>query len=474
MNFTQKITLLGAHLLCGAWPLLAQTPKDSVATPPPSPKPAAKPVPELKFKFNSEGTLYAKLGFGSQLWTRVIENNPGTMVNGVPQATTYDVGIRRMRIFATMHLSTRYLLYIQMGTNNQSFISGGGTGTGTNGAGKKAPFFFHDVYNQFTIVPALNEQTQKANPFVLYSGIGLHSWNGVSRLSSASAWRLLTLDTPVFNFNTIEVSDQFSRQFGIFAHGEWNRFLFRFNANKPFATNLKPTVGGGAVDNNQGGKPSFAGYVDYQFLDKETRQNPFTTSSYLGKKKMLNVGAGFYTNQDGTMSQPTADQTRSHDIKIWAADLFMELPFGKKSNPMSFNLYSVLYNYNFGPNYLRTTAVMNAGVADPNFKGAIAKEGFGNAKYLLGTGKVWYTQAGLLLPKFSEKVRLQPYVTYAVKNLDALAQKGTFYDLGTNFLIDGHNAKISVQYSNRPLYSVENNRVFKRAGEVLTCVQLHF
>lgn len=467
-----KIFLSGI-LVVASGNLQAQEIKDSVNVVTEKPVVKTKSLGDLKIKFNEDGSKYLKFGFWNQTWIRMIENNPGTAVNGVAQETTYDAGIRRMRITATVQLSPRYLMFVQMGMNNQSFISGGGSGTGGNGAGKKPTFFFHDAYNEFAIAPTVNLETKKANDFSVYLGLGLHSWNGVSRLTNASSNRMLTADLPVFNFNTIEISDQFGRQMGVFAHGAYKKLGYRVNVNKPFATNLVPTVGGSAVDNNQSGKLSYAGYFDYQFFEKENRTTSFLAGTYLGEKKLLNIGAGFYSTKEGTLTQPETGVFESYNIAILGVDVFAELPVGPKDKNMSLSIYSAFYDYDFGPNYIRTSGLMNPGTMDPTFTGTVASQGFGNAKYLLGTGQIWYTQAGFLLPKFSEKVRIQPYATYTLKKLEALSQNGSYYDIGTNILLDGQNAKISLQYSSRPLYEGVTNTVFKRAGEFIASFQIY-
>jgi hypothetical protein len=43
------------------------------------------------------------------------------------------------------------------------------------------------------------------------------------------------------------------------------------------------------------------------------------------------------------------------------------MPIGKKENKMAVTAYSVLYDYDFGPNYLRV-GIMNIGSVDPNFR----------------------------------------------------------------------------------------------------------
>lgn len=426
---------------------------------------------ELKLNLDPSGEKNIKFGLSSQIWLRALENNPGTAVNNVPQDLTYDAGIRRMRITVNAQLTNSYSIFLQAGINNQSFISGGGTGTGANGQGKKPQIFFMDAYNELAIVPRVNKDIKQTNKNHLYVGAGLHSWSGISRLTNASTTKILTADLPVFNFPNIEVSDQFSRQFGVFAHGEFNKFNYRVAVNKPFATNKQPAVGE-IVDNNQSGKLSFAGYGMYQFFDKENTSLSFLPGTYLGSKKVFNIGAGIYSTKDAVLAQPAQGVYESYDNLMVGVDAFLDLPVGPQSKEMSLSVYSVFYNYDFGPNYLRTNGIMNPGTKDPNYTGPVAVEGYGNAKYLLGTGQLWYTQAGFVLPKFSNKVKVQPFATYSLKNLDALNEIAHFYDLGANLFILSQNAKVAYQYSSRPLYDALSKEVFTRRGEHVLTLQI--
>jgi len=426
---------------------------------------------ELKINLNETGDKNLKFGLSSQIWLRSLENNPGTLVNNVPQENTMDAGIRRMRITMNAQLSNFYSIYLQFGINNQSFISGGGTGTGANGQGKKPQMFFMDAYNELAIVPRKDATTKNENKNHLYIGAGLHSWAGISRITNASTTKLLTADLPVFNFPNIEVSDQFARQFGLFAHGEFNQFNYRISVNKPFATNKIPGVGE-IVDNNQSGKLSFAGYGMYQFFDKENTSLSFLPGTYLGSKKVFNIGAGFYTTKDATLAQPEIGVFESYDNTMLGIDAFLDMPIGPKKNEMSISLYSVFYKYDFGKNYLRTNGIMNPGIKDPNFDGQVAVEGFGNAKYLLGTGNLWYTQAGFVLPKFSNQFKVQPFASYSLKDLDGLNEIAHFYDLGANLFLYAQNAKIAYQYSSRPLFDATTKEVFTRRGEHILTLQI--
>ena len=426
---------------------------------------------ELKINLDPSGEKSLKFGLSSQVWLRSLENNPGTAVNGVPQDKTYDAGLRRMRLTMNAQLSNYYSIFVQLGINNQSFISGGGTGTGANGQGKKPQIFFMDAYNELAIVPRVNASTKKANKNHLYIGAGLHGWSGISRMTNASTTKLLTADLPVFNFPNIEVSDQFSRQLGLFIHGEYDKFNYRASVNKPFATNKQPNVGE-IVDNNQAGKLSFAGYGMYQFFDKENTSTSFLAGTYLGSKKIFNIGAGFYTTSSATLSQPEAGVYKAYDNTMIGLDAFLDMPIGLKSKEMSISFYTAFYNYNYGPNYLRTNGIMNPGTKDASYVGPVAVEGFGNAKYLLGTGNMWYTQAGFVLPKFSEKFKIQPFASYTLKNLEGLNENAHFYDLGANLFILSQNAKLAYQYSSRPLFEADSKEVFKRRGEHILTLQI--
>ena len=428
---------------------------------------------DLNIKLDDSGERFLKFNLNSQVWLRSIENNPGTLVNDIEQKNTYDAGLRRMRIAMQAQISSAYQIYVQIGINNQSFNSGGGAGTGANGQGKKPPIFFMDAYNELAIIPQKDFTTKKENNFNLYVGAGLHGYNGISRLSNASTAKILMVDLPIFNYPNIEVSDQFARQLGVFVRGEYNKINYRFSVNKPFATNNQPKVGQ-IVDNNQEGKLSYNGYVMYNFFEKESSSTAFFPGFYLGTKKIFNIGAGFYTTNNATLAQPEEGVYKFYNQSVLSADIFADLPIGLKSKEMSLTFYSAFYKFDFGKNYLRNTGIMNPGTIDSNYNGLIAMEGAGNGRNLLGTGNVWFTQAGFTLPKFNDKVKLQPFAAYTLKDLNGLNQIGHFYDFGANLFILSQSAKISYQYSSRPLFDQENKKVFDRKGEHLLMLQLSF
>ena len=430
----------------------------------------------LKFNLNTEGSKYMRFIAWNQIWARSSELNPGTMIGEQGATKQEDIGLRRLRILAYAQISPRYMIVTHIGINNQTFINGGAAGsqnTGGYGAGKKPGLFFHDAWNEYAVVlPKENK------PFSLSVGAGLHYYMGLSRMTMSSTLNYMTIDAPIFNWPLIENSDQFARQMGIFVKGKYNRLEYRMSINKPFATNVTPVNVTDpnvavAVDNNNNARWSKAGYFEYQFFDKESNLLPFKVGTYLGTKKMFNIGAGFYTAPSGTKTSVNG-VTERHDIKLFSGDVFLDLPVGDKAKKAAITAYSVLYDYDFGPNYLRNIGIMNEGVADNTYTGTRALAGPGNLQPMVGSGTIWYTQAGYLIPNKDEKpkVRVQPFAAYTYKDFDALKKASSQFDIGTNFFLDGHHAKITAQYSTRPVYTAVD-KIDSYKGEILVQLQIY-
>lgn len=430
----------------------------------------------LKFNLNEDGTKYLRALAWNQIWLRSSEMNPGTSINGEEATTSTDIGNRRLRILLHAQLSKRYMIVTHFGINNQTFTNGGAAGTagtGGYGQGKKPGMFFHDAWNEYAVI-----LPQAEKKFSMSIGGGLHYYMGLSRMTMSSTLNYLAIDAPIFNWPLIENSDQFARQMGLFAKGKYGKFEYRLSYNKPYATNNAPVDvtsadAAVAVDNSGNTKWSKAGYFEYQFLDTEANLLPYKVGSYLGTKKVFNIGAGFYNAPDGTRTSVNS-VVGKHDITLLAADAFVDMPIGKKENKMALTAYSVFYDYDFGPNYLRNLGIMNVGTLDPNFTGQTALAGAGNLQPMIGSGNIWYTQAGVLLPNSAEKpkVRIQPFGAYTYKNFDALEKSSNQFDIGANFFIDGHHAKITTQYSTRPVY-VGADDIDGMKGEFIVQLQIY-
>lgn len=418
----------------------------------------------MKLDLNQDGSKFVRFITWHQFWITNNENNPGTKdINGNPQSDATDIALRRSRFLVYSQISPRFLILSHWGINNQSFVNGGSAGTLGTGAsatgqgGKRATLYIHDAWSEFAVVKSK-----------LHVGTGIHYWNGVSRLSSASTLNFMTMDAPIFNWYNIEATDQFARQFGVYAKGQLDRLDYRVAINKPFANGVAPTKSGlkadGIAVNVLNEKAAISGYFNWMFKDKENNTLPFFVGTYLGKKEVLNVGAGFYTQAQamGSARLNGADTiVERHNQTCLGIDLFWDKPINKTKGT-AFSLYSVYYNYNFGPKYLRNIGILNlhtnAVPTSESFNGA------GNAQPTIGTGSIWYTQFGYKLANMKNGSSFMPYVTTTFKSFERIGTPSLQYDLGLNYFISNHNAKITLQYTNRPIYQTNTTGDINRNG----------
>lgn len=378
----------------------------------------------LKYRFDEQSTL--SFHFGTQVWARYMDPNPGSIdVDGAPVDAYYDFGLRRTRIsMYASFLEDKFVVYTQLGMNGQSFSSV-----------KSPQIYFHDVWSAFNLVRGK-----------LYAGMGLHGWSGVSRLGSVSYNKNIMLDHPGFGLPNLGKTDQAGRQIGAFIKGNLAGFNYRFSLDKPFVADESSAMGIDQSAYFPTSRMAYKGYVFYSFLDQEIFKSSYIGLSYLGSKKILNLGAGFDIHPELMASIDPAGDTILHDKRLFGIDVFLDYPF---DNSSVLTLYSALYLYDFGPNYVRTYGVMNP------LKNGTLQQGGGNAHYNVGTGNIVYTVLGYILPDKLQPFsgRFQPVVAMHYKDFDALGESSLQWDFGLNYYISGHNAKINFQYSNWAVYS---------------------
>lgn len=441
-------------LLC--WGLAAIVlPAQQPAT---DPKPVDHSYKPMTLKLTEDGSKYIRFITWHQFWLTSTQNNPGTLdVNGKVIKSTNDFAIRRSRFLAMAQISPRAFILTHWGINNQSFINGGSAGTTGNNGGKKPQLYIHDAWTEYEVVK--NK---------LSIGAGLHYWNGISRMTNASTLNFMAVDAPIFNWATIELTDQFARQMGIYAKGQLGRLDYRLAINKPFASGAAPkdVAKNGVAVNVINEQWAQAGYLKYMFWDKESNKLPYEVGSHLGTKKVMNVGFGFYNHSKSSLYRTASDSTYQNQT-AFGADFYLEYPINKSSGSM-LHFYGVYYNYNFGTNYLRNIGILNthATVATPT-EGHTPDSwaGGGNLQPTIGTGSIVYAQAGYKLPQFKNGTSFMPYATFAYKKFERLADPSGQFGLGLNYFITGHNAKITLEYQTRPVYKqVEGGTDLKRNG----------
>lgn len=198
------------------------------------------------------------------------------------------------------------------------------------------------------------------------------------------------------------------------------------------------------------------GYFMFQFLDKETTLLPYMAGSYLGKKRIFNIGSGFTYQPDAMWYRKSVGgDTISTALQQFGADVFLDYYLNKdKQNAVTF--YAAYLDYDFGPNYVRNAGAMN--VANGT-TGTASFNGAGNAYPLIGTGSVIYAQGAYLFKKDLLKTHgtLQPYFNFTYAQYQRLKDPMMVYSLGFNWLLAGNASKISLEYQDRPVYKAKTN-----------------
>lgn len=444
--------------LCSAFVAGAQPTTPTTPTPPPV---AQKPLvvdhsyKPLTLKLNEDGSKYVRFIMWHQVWMTLTQNNPGTRnVNGElidgsgdKSEWTPDIAMRRSRFLAYAQISPRALILTHWGINNQSFINGGPNGgtsvqlaPGSSNAGKKPQLFLHDAWTEYELVKDK-----------LYVGAGLHYWNGISRLSSHSTLNFMALDAPIFNWPTIEATDQFARQYGVYAKGQLGKLDYRVALNKPFAFGTAPgaVAKNGVAVNVLNENWASQGYLNWMFWDKENNKLPFFVGSYLGTKRVFNIGAGWYHHKGGSLYKTASDST-FEDHLLLGADVFVDMPLNKEKGT-AFHVLATYYNFNLGKNYLRNVGILNLHTTAPPTRESFA--GGGNFQPTIGTGSIFHLQSGFLLPRLKNGTAFMPYITATYKDFERLADPSFQYGIGLNYFVTGHNAKLTLEYQARPVYT---------------------
>lgn len=410
-----------------------------------------KPDRDLRVNLNDDSTHYIKATFTTQVWARYTQNNPGSTIFGYDAPTTFDIGLRRVRAQLFGQISDRVFLYTQFGINNFNAISA-----------RKMPVFFHDALGEYHI-------TKRS----LHMGMGLTAWTGYARFSSPSVASIMGYDAPLFEQSTNDATDQFLRKLSVYAKGKLGKLDYRVIMSNPMSAQNSTVITPLGVNADFSGKPAklqYGGYFMYQFLDEEKNTTPYMTGTYLGKKKVFNIGAGFQY-QPQAMWRLNATDTVYENMSQFAVDVYYDRPMGSKGAAIS--AYAAFVSMDFGKGYLRNLGVMNP--ANGVTTGSDNLNGAGNAFPMMGTGNVVQAQAGYLLPKNvlgEKRGQLMPYVIVMAANFDRLSETMTVYDAGLNWFIDGYKAKLTLNYQNRPVFKATDQKVGERKSMALMQLQV--
>jgi hypothetical protein len=429
--------------------------------------PPATVAPEkeaLKFNINADGSHFFQVTFLNQVWLRYNQNNPGTQLESISKANTFDLGLRRTRIQMFGQITDKVFIYFQFGQNNFNAQYN----TGNN---RKIASFFHDALCEYKV--------SKGNQLRL--GGGLTIANGLSRFSQPSIGTIMTLDVPVFAQATVDQTDEFSRKLSLYARGQVGKFDYRVVLSNPFPISSNGTVLPAISENanfaQRGHHWQQQGYLMYQFFEQEPNATPYMAGTYLGKRKIFNIAVGGIFHKDAMWDKSRTGDTLYQDMKLLAVESFLDMPLNKEKET-AISAYAGYFNTNYGTNYLRYNGIMNvANGTTLNATNSITGQGptFGNSVPMFGTGSVIYVQVGYLMAKNTLKGgrKLMPYASLTAAKYDRLNNLwSNTVDLGLNYFILGHKSKITLDWQNRPTFKVENAEV--KSGKRLSTVNMQY
>ena len=393
----------------------------------------------LTLKLSEDGKKFVRFITWHQIWfeTSDIGNDSRASAGNDDNVNEdFNIGprIRRSRVLLLAKFSPKFLLLTHFGINN--LTSSALTPLGTD---SPSSLFLHDAWGEYQVGPWL------------YIGAGLHYWNGLNRNANASTLNLLTLDAsrPFAGWHGIGYTSQFARHLGFYLKGAIEKFDYRLaynsaaqytsfnngvsygdNTDNPstivYGSQHRPTLTDGTYIIN--------GYFRYNIFDKESTTLPYAVGTYLGGKKILAVGAGFFAHPSGARDVGSASNVTSIqggavvrdntsinadnvDVFHFSVDVFGDLPLGDEGSGGALTFYVAYTSFNYGENY-------------------VARWG--------GTGHNIYGHGGYLLPPPVNW--LQGYFGYQIGMYDGLDEPVNALNVGLNFLINKHHAKVTLEY----------------------------
>ncbi len=199
---------------------------------------------------------------------------------------------------------------------------------------------------------------------------------------------------------------------------------------------------GAGVGPNQDDNMLFAGRVAYNFLSVEKNPGYYTSGTYYGGGDIFTVGVAFQYQEQGA---------------------------GSFANPGDFRGLSVDVLYE---KVLENKGVVTLNGEYKNFDADYATAAFADAGcFCMFDGNSY---SGTALYLFPDKVaigKFQPYVRYSAVEPSDSAEREEI-EAGMNYIIDGHNARVSLFYQNGDIATKGLNYAPTATGDYLSAVKL--
>lgn len=393
--------------------------------------------PALTHYLNEQRTRYISFSGYAELWARYAQLNPGSMINNDAKSDVSDLSLRRVRVKMTYKPTEKLMFVLQGGTTNVNV-----TAKGSN------YFDLLDAYAEY----AFSDK--------IAFGAGRSTWRGLSRFTTGPLNTLL-YDLPAYATSNAGATDYTVRELSAYIKGQLGKFDYRLVIADPYTmATAEPKPDVSTFSKNSPHK-DFSGYFRYAFLDTENISTPFNSGTYVGKKHVLSLGAGFDYIHDAMWHQDAAKNTVNDDMKSFAADLFYDAPLNTEKGT-SVSAYAMAMHNDYGPNYVRYVGTNNPATSVDASLASL--NGAGNAMPVIGTGNTYYLQLGGTLPylnKEKKDLQLQPAVGIQLSDLKGLHDNAVIYDAGISLLMNGMSSRFTFDAQNRPVFTNDpgNNAV---------------
>lgn len=194
---------------------------------------------------------------------------------------------------------------------------------------------------------------------------------------------------------------------------------------------LTYAVGAFEGHNNYAGASSeddnllYAGRIQYDFWDTALDPAYYTSSTYYGSKEVFSLGMAAMYQKNGVGNAATRG-----DYQSWNVDALMEK---RAAGGGALTVEGAYYHYDTGDTVDVT----------PGFGGSAGSDNVGG----IAQGKAYLAGAAYLFPQKVGQGKFQPYLRYQSFDNDLSNVKSTQSDYGVNYIIDGHNARVSATYT---------------------------
>jgi len=346
--------------------------------------------PQMTFGPEDKGVL--QLDYKGQFQMSILDNGSGT--NNEDTTTSFD--FRRNRIALMGAYGDMMSLYVQTEFTDSTAVNK----FGVNASESDSNFQLLDAVVRFNINDAF-----KVN-------VGKFKYN-FSRENLEACEMPLTLDRSLF----IRAPFVTTRDMGVAVWGNLFKDMFQYR--------LDVMEGREAVSGDTAPKSSFryTGRVHASLLDPESDTG--YKGTYLGKKKVLTVGAAYQFEPDIAYGN-TYYKSDAKDYAAWTIDGFFEYPVKEMGTVTLSGAYA---KYDLDDAY--QSATPDSGVIGLN-----------------GEKNGWYMKAGYMLPKLPLQF-FGRYEQWKFANLNSVInEKVDWYGIGANYYIWGQNLKLTMEYNN--------------------------